>query len=260
MSQRYLLVTGLVLTFGACTYNEYHNTYNTLTTPDAGTSAAGSVGLGGTSAGGRAGVGGTGGGSAAGLGGESAGGAAGESAGGSAGAGSTDPDTTSCSGCVALEMPATPARALGLAFDDAQDLSDTLVSWRMRVRDSDAAVFTFFWVESGSAPLERIQRSNFTLTAESGWQTFGVDMAPVRAGNPDAAVSFDKSAVERIVFAIRTDQAQGVLTPVLVEIDFIRFSDHPALDRDFATDAGDLQLIDFQGEPTTGATLQHTPD
>ena len=256
LTRHELLFAGAVICFGACTYNEYHNTYNQVVEPDAGTPV---------SQAGRGGSGGSGGGSGG------SGGSSGSDPGGSAGGGSE----VSCTGCTRLTMPATPARAVGLAFDDDQNLSSTQLSWRLRVRgEFNGSVNVTLYAESGSGDDERLNLGSFSLTAADGWQTFGADFAsvePFRApgfidagegaagGGFDSGFPFDKSAVERIVVLFAT-QATGIFTPLVVEIDSIQFSNHTELDRNFATSGGELELISLFDTATEGATLVHVAE
>jgi hypothetical protein len=248
MIQRKLLLTGALSAIAACTYNEYQNTYNQVA-PDAGAPVS------------QAGSGGTGG-----TGGSNQGGNAGTSQGGSGGG------DAYCTGCLQLAMPATPGRAIGLSFDDEQDLSQTRLEWRLRVRNFTEPVELVLVAESGNAEEERLFLSSFQLTAADGWQTFGVDFATVSSfrapgfvdagegaggGGFDSGFPFDKSEVERLAMTLRTTAQSGVFTPLVIEIDSIRFSDRAALDRDFSFNDGGVELISLVDESVEGANLLH---
>lgn len=244
---RVIVSSCVAVLVGACTYNEYNNTYIQLA--DAGAQGA------------RGGSGGAGGGSPD-------GGSSSTAPGGASGAGGE----TYCTGCLLLAMPATPARALALAFDDDQDLSDTQLSWRVRLRNFSDSVSLTLYAESGSDENERLFIGSFELTAAAGWQTFGADFTNLDSFRPptfldagegaggsgfDEGFPFDKSQVERLIAVFGTSQPPGVFTPLLIEIDEVRFSDQSALDRDFQFNAGGVELVSVDGSPIEGATLAH---
>jgi hypothetical protein len=248
MSLPKLFLFGAVVTIGACTYNEYQNTYNQVAAPDAGAPVA-QAGRGGSS-------------------GSGPGGSGGSNLGGSGGAG----NAAYCAGCLMLSMPANPGRALGLAFQDDEDLSQTRLTWRMRVMDFTGQVQITLFAESGSSAEERLFLSQFSLAVPDGWQEFGVEFAEVQpfrapsfvdagegAGGSgfDDGFLFDKSEVERIALTLSTSLQVGVFTPLVIEIDSVRFSDRSDLDRDFAANDGGVELINLSGEPTEGADLLH---
>lgn len=257
MTRHELLLTFAVVGFGACTYNEYHNTYTQVVEPDAGAPLS-QAGRGGAS-----GSGGASGGS---------GGRAGSDPGGSGGGGSE----ASCTGCLRLSMPATPARTIALAFDDDQNLSATQLSWRLRVRgDYNNSLYVTLYAESGNEEDERLSLGSFSLVAADGWQTFGADFTGVEAfrapslldagegaagGGFDSGFPFDKSEVERVDVQFSTAAATGTFTTLVVEVDSIRFSNHTELDRDFASDDGGLAVISLYDTPIEGATLEHVAE
>jgi hypothetical protein len=251
MIQRKLVLTVALSAIAACTYNEYQNTYNQVA-PDAGAPVS------------RAGSGGSSG--SGGSGGANQGGSAGTIQGGSGGGDAN----ASCTGCLQLSMPANPGRAVGLAFGDEQDLSQTRVEWRVRVRDFTETVTLGLFAESGNDEEERLFLGNFQLAAADGWQTFGADFANLSSfqapsfvdagdgaggGGFDSGFPFDKSEVERIAMTFGTNVQSGVFTPLVIEIDSIRFSDRSALDRDFGANAGGVELITLFDEPVEGAVL-----
>lgn len=260
LTRHELLLAFAVVGFGACTYNEYHNTYTQVVEPDSGAPLS------------QAGRGGSSGSSGSGGASSGSGGGAGSNPGGSGGDGSE----ASCTGCLRLNMPATPARTIALAFDDDQDLTATQLSWRLRVRgDYNGSVYVTLYAESGSGEDERFGLGSFSLVAADGWQTFGADFSFIEAfrapslldagegaagGGFDGGFPFDKSEVERVNVQLATQAATGTFTTLVVEVDSIRFSNHTELDRDFASDDGGLAVISFYDTPIEGATLEHVAE
>lgn len=254
MKHRTLALAAVVI--GACTYNEY-NTYNRIEAADAGSGPSSSVG--GSS--GQSGV--------AGAGGSSASQAGNGGSGGSAGAG----DAAGCSGCVRLSVLTNRSADYQREYSSRLDLSESLVTFRVRVRDYTGPVNLIVYIESGDhaedGGLTAEGTAAFaTVGADAGWQDVGIDLSPVQpfrepefidaggfaGGGFDPGQPFDKSRVERIGLRVSPSDSSGVLTPAILEIDALNISTPGGLSVDFSADDADFELVD-----PDSATVTHVP-
>ena len=246
------LIVGLCIAAG-CTYNEYKNYY---TTPEEGAVYASDAGIDRASNGGSSGAGG---GSGAGSAGQ-AGSAAAAAGGGGA------PPGEDCTGCARISVLSGRAADYQLDFASRQNLSTSLVLFRVRVRDYVGDVYVTAYIESGDhlAPEQGLaaesQAITVTLNVGSGWQDVGMDLQQVQAfqaprfeddagggtagGAFNPGFPFDKSRVRRVGMRIAPNAGFGVFTPATLELDSVSFSSAPALNVDFATDPGDFELVD----------------
>jgi hypothetical protein len=239
----------------ACTYNEY-NTYNSVAAPDAGVDPV-------SAAGGSSGQ------SVAGAGGSDTSQAGTGGSGGSAGAG----EGAGCSGCVRLSVLTGRTADYQRVYSPRVDLSDALVTFRVRVRDYVGPVNVVMYVASddhfadgGFTPETSVASS--TLQADAGWQDVGIDLEGVAAFREpefidaggaagsgfDPGQPVDKSRVEAIGLRVSPIDSSGVLTPAILEIDALEVSSPPGLSLSFSADAADFELVD---EDT--ATVTHVP-
>lgn len=253
MKHRTAAIAGAL--FAACTYNEYNN-YNRVVAADAGAGPDR-----GSAAGGASGQ----------PGGAGAGGSQASQA-GSGGSGGTA-DAAGCSGCVRLSVLTGRSADYQREYSPRLDLSQSLVTFRVRVRDYAGPVILLTYVESG----DHLPSGNFTeegtsststLQAEDGWQDVGIDLAqvaPFRApeftdaggfggGGFDPGVPFDKSRVERIGLRMSPADSSGVLTPAILEIDALNISSPAGLSLNFSADDADFELVDEDS-----ATVTHVP-
>lgn len=257
MIRQCFLQVGLAGLITACTYEE-HNTYNDVrVVADAGSAEAGGAA-----------------GSSQGAAGSGQAGAAGSSA-GAGGAGANGTATEDCTGCLRLTVSSRTTRNLRLQFPAAQNLSESLIIWRMRVRTSTNPVQVGFYAQSGAAN-DFMYFSSVTLSTESGWQDVGADLGPIPAFAPevyfDAGLDsgagnifeqgfpFDKSKVERVGVLIYPGVPDGFFTPLTIEIDSVSFSSQPELNANLSSSDDDFALVDADDALIAGATLTHVED
>ncbi|MEY2930572.1 MAG: hypothetical protein RL033_1321 [Pseudomonadota bacterium] len=257
MKHRTALLASLCVA-AACTYKEY-NTYNQIGGPDdAGIDRQLASGQGGSSApNGGGGAGGTDAG-AGGLG----------SSGGSAG---SSPDALGCTGCLRLSVLTGRSAELQRDYSPRLDLSESLVRFRVRVRDYGGPVNVEMYVESddhvAGSHINEAAYSSASLQASAGWQDVGIDMAlqdsflapgfvdgGAAGGGFNPGVPFDKSRVERVGLRVSPADSSGVLTPAIVEIDGLTFSTPDGLNLDFSADGAGFELVDEDA-----ATVTHIP-
>jgi hypothetical protein len=235
----------------ACTYKEY-NTYYEVQAPDAGapTDVAGAGGSGQSGAAGAS-TSGTGG-----------------AASGAGGTGGVGPD---CAGCLRLTMSSNAARNLRLEFDGDQNLSQTQLVWRMRVRGFTGDVSLNFYAQSGSAADEQMFVASVNLSGGSDWQELGADFGAVQpfslpqftdaggaaGGGFDPGFPFDKSEVERIGVIVQPNVPSGVFTPLTIEIDSVTFSNRTELSTVLSSNGAGFELVEADGASIDGATLVH---
>jgi len=236
-----------------CTYKEY-NTYEVLGGEDAGPREV--VGQGGAAGAGQGGTGGAAG--TAGGAGSSAGSA------GSAGSSGIEPGAD-CTGCARISVLSSRVAEYQLEFDSRRNLSNSLLLWRVRVRDYVDNVQVMAYVESGDhigpegGYTQEGAFSYVIMNASSGWQDVGIDLGTFQAfrapsiqdvdgggagagfdpGNP-----FDKSRVERVGLRIQPLSPSGVFTPATVELDAVTFSAPQDLSADFSADQAGFELVD----------------
>lgn len=221
----------------SCTYNEYTTINESPTLSDAGSSSA-SAGRGGAAGAGRGGDAGS----------TVAQGGAGNGGGGAVAA--------PCTGCARITIPGTSAR-LELPFEAEQDLRDTLVTFRVRVASGGNGVYFSAFARSGNDDGEELILANVRLDPSADWQEIGFDSSTIEpfrsASFIDSGVGgagfdpgnpFDKTEMQAIGFAVASDVPTGVFTASTLELDAIRFSNHPELDVLFSAAGGGVELVD----------------
>ena len=257
MKHRSVLV-GLCLAAG-CTYNTYKTSSDApIGVGDDDAGARESLGTGGTAgAAGSTATAGTGG---------DAGSALVSNAGSSA-----LPAGPACTGCVQLAVVTGRVAEYQLEFDARRNLSNSLVLWRVRVRDYVGDVQLAAYAESGdhSDPSRGFSpesaASFVTLNAAAGWQDVGIDLQPVEPFSPpilldaggaaggsfNPGTPFDKSRVERIGLQVHPFGQSGVFTPATVELDAVTFSPQQNLRLEFSADQGGFELVDPESGSVT---------
>lgn len=245
-----------------CTYNEYKSYY---TTPEEGTIGGSDAGVSDT---GRSGSPGTGGSSSV--------GAAGSAGSSNAGNGGSSSSSEDCTGCELIRVQSGRTADYQLDFDSRRNLSESLVLFRVRVRDYVGSVNLTAYIESGDhadipqqffAPESSI--TSVALDTASGWQDVGIDLqqiSPFQAASFDEAdggtaggsfnsgFPFDKSRVRRVGLVIQPNAGSGLFTPATLELDSVTFSTAPDLNVDFSTGPGEFELVD----PESGS-VSHVP-
>lgn len=258
MKHRNALLASLCVA-AACTYKEY-NTYNQIVgAADAGYDPELPSGQGGSSApSGGGGAGGTAEGGRGGL-------------GGSGGDAASSPDPLGCAGCVRLSVLTGRSAEFQREYSPRVDLSESLVRFRVRVRDYNGPVSVEMYVESedhvAGVHINEAAYSFASLQASAGWQDVGIDLAQQEAflapgfvdggaagGSFNPGVPFDKSRVERIGLRVTPADSSGVLTPAIFEIDALTFSTPDGLNLDFSVDEAGFELVDEDA-----ATATHVP-
>ncbi len=241
--------------FAACTYNEYTYT-GQGGTGDEQSGRAGDTGAGATGGGGS----GSGGSSQ-----QAGGGGSSSTEAGAAGEGPSSAD--GCTGCLQLELPPNSETNLQLAFSSNRNFSRTTLGWRVRVRDFTGDVNISAYAENADPSL--VVASSASLTVATGWQDVGIDLEPIEefrepafvdaggfgGGGFDPGNPFDKSRIRAIGLVIQPISALGNLTPAVIEVDRVTFSNLDGGNINFSTDDGDVELVD-----SDDAELTHVPE
>jgi hypothetical protein len=179
-----------------------------------------------------------------------------------------------CTGCLRLTASPDATRNIRLEFADAENLSATRVTWRMRVLGFTGNVYLAFYAQSGNTVDDFITLTNVTLDSSAGWQDVGSDLGGLPPFAPavfidgggvggngfDPGFPFDKSKVERFGVSINASAPSGVFTPFSIEIDSVAFSDHAELSATFASTDGGYQLVQTEGDSIAGASLDQVDD